>query len=103
MTRASKAEVAQRINHAFTLLKQQMPPSQMIEQLIGRFGVSKIQAYRYVQQAKATKELMLVPQTTVVFTVKLPRHLIQQVRKRARSQGISLSQEVSNALQEYLA
>lgn len=103
MKRSQKPELAERINVAFTLLKKELPDSQIVNQLMKKFGVSKIQAYRYVQQAKSNKELMVVPEPTIVFTVKLPPSLISQIRNFANFKGMSISRVVRTALEDFLA
>ncbi len=102
MKRSLKSELAQRINHAFTLLKKEMPPSQIVEQLVEKFGVSKVQAYRYLQQAKKNKEYMAIPEASEVFTVKLPPSLSRGIRDFASSKGITISKAVSKALEDFL-
>ena len=103
MKRSHKPELAERINLAFTLLREEMPDSQIVNQLMEKFGLSKIQAYRYVQQAKSNKEPMVVPETTIVFTVKLPPSLINRVRNFVSFKGISISKVVRVALEDFLA
>jgi len=103
MKRSQKSELAERINQAFTLLRKGVPDSQIVDQLMKKFGVSKIQAYRYVQQAKSNKEPMVVPEATIVFTVKLPPSLINRVRSFASFKGISISKVVRVALEDFLA
>jgi predicted DNA binding CopG/RHH family protein len=103
MKRSQKSELAERINLAFTLLKKELPDSQIVNQLMEKFGVSKIQAYRYVQQAKSNKEPMAVPETSIVFTVKLPPSLINQIRSFASFKGMSISRVVRTALEDFLA
>ncbi len=103
MKRSHKSELAERINLAFTLLKKKLPDSQIVNQLMEKFGVSKIQAYRYVQQAKSNKEPMAVPETSIVFTVKLPPSLINQIRNFANFKGMSISRVVRTALEDFLA
>lgn len=66
------------------------------------FGVSKVQAYRYVQQAKKNKEYIAIPETSVVFTVKLPPRLTQGIRNFASSKGLPISKVVSTALEDFL-
>jgi predicted DNA binding CopG/RHH family protein len=102
MKRAYKPELIERINLAFTLLRKGMPDSQIVNQLMKKFGVSKIQAYRYVQQAKANKGLVAIPETSVVFTVKLPPSLIGRVRNFASFKGMSISKVVRTALEDFL-
>jgi hypothetical protein len=45
---------------------------------------------------------MPVPEGKAVFTVKLPRPLIGQVRRRARKSGEAISDWVAAALQQAL-
>ena len=52
MERSQNTELAKRINQAYALLNKDRSQSQVVEHLIKRYGVSQIQAYRYVQQAK---------------------------------------------------
>jgi len=66
-------------------------------------SISKIQAYRYVQQAKANKGPIAIPENSVVFTVKLPPSLIERVRNFASFKGISISRVVRVALEDFLA
>lgn len=103
MKRSQNSELAERINQAHALLEQQKPHTHIIEQLMETYGVSQIQAYRYVQQAKENKEQIAIPENSVVFTVKLPPSLIGRVREFAVSQGTSISKVVRAALEEFLA
>lgn len=103
MKRSQNSELAKRINHAYVLLNNEEPQSQVVEDLMELYGVSQIQAYRYVQQAKANNGKIAIPEDSVVFTVKLPPSLINQVKKFARFKGISISKVVRTALEEFLA
>jgi predicted DNA binding CopG/RHH family protein len=103
MKRSHKPELAERVNLAFTLLREAIPDYQIMNHLMEKFGVSKIQAYRYVQQAKANKGPIAIPETSVVFTVKLPPSLIERVRNFASFKGISISRVVRVALEDFLA
>jgi hypothetical protein len=103
MRRSPKPELAERINLAFTLLRKGLPDSQIVSYLMEKFGVSKIQAYRYVQQAKANKGPIAIPEPSIVFTVKLPPSLINRVRSFASFTGISISKVVRVALEDFLA
>jgi hypothetical protein len=70
--------------------------------LATRFGVSTRQARRYVDQAVGTGR-RAVPQTSVVFTVKLPPTLVTRVRRRAARSGVTISALVTEALTEFLS
>ena len=103
MERSQNTELAKRINQAYILLSKEKPSSQVVELLMEEYGVSQIQAYRYVQQAKANNGQVAIPEVSVVFTVKQPPSLINRVKKFAKSKGISISKVVRAALEEFLA
>jgi len=102
MERASKTELAKRINRAFLLLKNNLSSQQIILTLQKEFGVSEIQAYRYVQQAKKSTSLLPVPESTKIFTTKLAYSLIHRVRAFSKLAGIPITQVISQALETYL-
>src|SRR6188474_3091143 len=103
MERSQNTELAKRINQAYILLSKEKPSSQVIEFLMEEYGVSQIQAYRYVQQAKANNGQVAIPEVSVVFTVKQPPSLINRIKKFANFKGISISKVVRTALEEFLA
>jgi len=103
MERSQNSELAKRINKAYVLLNTEKPQSVIITHLMEIYGVSQIQAYRYVQQAKANNGQIAIPEDSVVFTVKLPPSLIDRIKKFANFKGISISKVVRTALEEFLA
>ena len=100
--RADGVAYAQRVNAAVDLLAGGASPVDAASVLAARFGVSTRQARRYVDQAAASGPLV-VPQASVVFTVKLPPALVTRVRRRAARSGVTISALVAQALTEYLA
>jgi len=96
-------ELAQRINHAFTLLGKGLSSAEVLDALTKQYGVSRVQAYRYVQVAKKNQSLIPIPESSVVFTVKLGPSLIKRVKTTASSMGISISVVVKMALEEFLS
>lgn len=103
MERSQNSEVAKRINEAFLLLDKGMAQSQIINSLAERFGTSKVQAYRYLQQAKKHQQRLPIPENSVVFTVKLPPSLIERVRTFADTKAMTMSKVVKEALEDFLA
>ncbi len=103
MERSQNSELARRINQAFTLLQKEKPLPQIVEKLIEKYGVSPIQAYRYISLAKEINEKMAIPESSVVFTVKLPPSLIRRIKKLSGSKGLTISKVVHTALEEFLA
>src|SRR5450432_161204 len=103
MERSQNSELAKRINQAFTMVQKDKVQRQIVDRLMLKYGVSQIQAYRYVQLAKEINEKMAIPENSVVFTVKLPPTLIRRIKNLSGSQGLSISKVVHTALEEFLA
>ena len=70
--------------------------------LQGEFGLSERQGRRYVNEALERPDGVVVPERTVVFTVRLAPSLIAGLRERARSSGVSLSAAMAAAVGAYL-
>jgi hypothetical protein len=90
------------VNQALKFLQQDLPPAEVVRQLVRTHGVSKRQAHRYIQLAQQATAPMPIPEEKAVFTVKLPRGLIGQVRSSARQSGVAISDWVARALQRSL-
>lgn len=102
MSRSSAAERNQRVNLTISLLKQLPSSSRVVIELVNRYGLSRRQAHRYVQEAQETDTLLPVPEPKIVFTVKLPGSLVQRIRALANATGDSLSELTSDALERFL-
>jgi len=100
--RADAGEYAVRVNAAAELLASGASVAECARVLAGRFGISVRQAHRYAEQAAASGP-RAVPESTMVFTVKLPAPLVARVRERARESGTTISALVTQALSEFLA
>lgn len=103
MGRSQKPELSRRINHAHVLLMKEQPQSRIVEHLMKLYGISQIQAYRYIQQAKENNGQIAIPEVSVVFTVKQPPSLIKGVKQFAKSREMPVSKVVRTALEEFLA
>jgi len=90
------------VNQALQFLNRPAPPAKVVTRLAVQLGVSTRQAARYVQAAQQQPAPLAVPEAKVVFTVKLTKRLIRQVRQRARAQDRSISDWVAQALKEQL-
>jgi hypothetical protein len=87
---------------AIRMLQRQQSSDAVLSALMERVGVSRRQAYRYLLQAQSNLQLRPVPEAKAVFTVNLPRRLIQQMRVRCRRQGQPISHVVAKVLQQWL-
>jgi hypothetical protein len=99
--RVDGAEYARRVNAAADLVTGGIPVAVAAHTMAGRYDVSVRQARRYVEAAVAAGRVV-VPETSVVFTVKLPSSLAGQIRARARTSEATISAVVAQALAEFL-
>jgi predicted DNA-binding transcriptional regulator YafY len=102
MGRASKLVKAERINAALALLRKSESLAEAATALVRTYGMSKRQAYRYLQAAQHSRGPVPVPERKMTFTVKLSEGLIQQLRQQATLTGQSLSELVGQALEAFL-
>jgi hypothetical protein len=79
--RARADQYAQRVNRALALLRR-LPVPTVLRALVGHYQVSPRQARRYVALAQHNPQGVPVPESTMVFTVKLPVGLVRRVRMR---------------------
>jgi hypothetical protein len=102
MRRSPDSEFAERINAALSLVKGGSSRDKAVAEMMARFGVSRRQAYRYMEAAQKAKRDVPVPERKVVFSVKLPESLVSRLRDFASSTGESLSAAVARALKAFL-
>ena len=100
--RAFADEYAIRLNRAVELLSERSPAG-AVRALAGEHGLSDRQARRYVRAAERCPDGVLVPERTVVFTVRLPESLVAAARAAAARSGESLSATTARALRAGLA
>jgi len=87
---------------AVRMLQQQQSSRAVLSALMTGGGVSRRQAYRYLLQAQSERKPRPVPHAKAIFTVNLPRPLIEQVRARGRQQRRPISHLVAEALAQWL-
>jgi predicted DNA-binding transcriptional regulator YafY len=98
MARATVPQKAERLNLAWRLLRRDAQVLEAADALVRRCGVSKRQAYRYLQLAQRMDGPVPVGGAKVAFTVKLSRTLVQRLRRYAAATGLTLSEIVSRAV-----
>jgi predicted HicB family RNase H-like nuclease len=101
LRRAYADEFAVRVNRAVVLLAD-LVPADAVRGLQAEFDLSERQARRYVNEALARPDGVVVPERSVVFTVRLAPSLIGGLRERARADGLSLSAATAAAVAGYL-
>jgi hypothetical protein len=99
--RAYADEYAVRVNRAVELLAG-LAPADAVRALQAEHGLSERQARRYVNVAIERPGGVVVPERTVVFTVRLAPSLIAGLRGHASSRGLTLSATVAEAAECFL-
>jgi hypothetical protein len=102
MVKSSNSERARRINAAHTLIKECDTIVQAVSAMEAQYGISKRQAYRYVQEAQKIGTHIPIPESKVAFTIKLAPNLIQTLRRYSEQSGLSLGEIVTRALETFL-
>ena len=103
MSRSTGAERAQRLNAAFDLLARGCAVAQAADVLTEAFGLSRRQAYRYLQEAQAIERPVAVASASVAITVKVPGDIAAQLRSHARATGSTIGNVVARAVSDLLA
>jgi predicted DNA-binding transcriptional regulator YafY len=98
MPRATGTQKAERLNLAWHLLRRFAQVPEAAEKLARRCGLSKRQAYRYLEHAQQMRGPVPVGDPKVAFTVKLSRALVGRLRTYTASTGLTLSEIVSRAV-----
>jgi hypothetical protein len=102
MMRSSRAEKARKLNAARGLIERQVALPEAMRRLSRAFGLSARQAYRYLEEASQLDRPVEVTEATVPITLKLPPHIVELLRKHARSHGLTMGTIVTDALQAFL-
>ena len=102
MGKSSNLERAKRINSARAFINQHDTAAKAVSAMIDQYGISKRQAYRYIQEAKMIRKDVPIPDIKIAFTVKLSQNLIQALRQHAKDTGKTLSEIVTRSLEAFL-
>ena len=68
-----------------------------------QFGISRRQAYRYLQEAGTVGHPVLVVAPSVPITLKIPANIVGEVRAYSVISGLTLSEIVTRAITAFLA
>ena len=95
MARADEAQRVTRLNLVFEWLQLGLSPPEVVQRLAVATASPQD---KYVEEARRLAEPLAAVDTKIVFTVKLPRPLVERLHQYAESTGQTLSQIVSQAL-----
>lgn len=103
MGRSTDVQKAERLNTAHSLLARGTGMAEATMTLSQKFGISRRQAYRYLQEAQAIGHAVPVVAPSVPITLKLPAHIVRDVRAYSVISGATLSDIVTRAILAFLA
>jgi len=67
------------------------------------FGLSRRQAYRYLELARADRTAPLAAENSITITLKMPESLASNLRAHARKHGLTTSEVIRRAVSALLA
>ncbi len=102
MTRSSNTGKTHRLNAAFHLLAQGYTLAEAAGALTQQFGLSRRQAYRYLQEAQQIDAPALVASPAIPITIKIPADVVKRLRSHAQASGMTLGEIVAKAIVSFL-
>jgi len=102
MSRATKADKARLLNAAYELLQQQRERADAAQHLTRTYGLSRRQAYRYLEEAAGLRMPVPAVEPTVAITFKLPVSTVRALHAYARRRRLTLGEIVTRALAAFL-
>ena len=101
MTRSTDAQKAERLNAAHQLLAGTDLPDAAV-MLARDFGLSRRQAYRYLEEAAAIGHPVPVSEPSVPITLKIPGSVVRDLRSYSAASGLTLGEIVARAISRFL-
>jgi len=101
MIRSTQAQKAERLKAAQKLLAMSVDVSEAAMTLSRDLGLSRRQAYRYLEQARSGAP-RAVPEASITITLKMPASLAQDLRARATASQMTTSEIVRRAVSSFL-
>jgi predicted DNA-binding transcriptional regulator YafY len=102
MTRSSKTDKTHRLNAAFNLLAMGYTLAEAAEILAQQFGLSRRQAYRYLQDAQEIDAPVSVASPSIPITIKIPADVVSRLRSYAQTSGMTIGEIVAQAIVSFL-
>ena len=103
MARSTQAQRAERVTAAQELLAQGTSMAEAAVALSRDFGLSRRQAYRYLEEAQAVAPAPAIAEASVTITLKIPSNIVRELRAYPASSGLTLSEIVRRAILSFLS
>jgi Arc/MetJ-type ribon-helix-helix transcriptional regulator len=101
MIRSTRVQKAERLRAARRLLADEIGMAEAAVALSRMFGLSRRQAYRYLELARAGAP-PLAAENSVAITFKMPESLARGLRAHATARGVTTSEVVRQAVAAFL-
>jgi hypothetical protein len=101
MIRSTRVQKAERLRAARRLLADEIGIAEAAMALSRTFGLSRRQAYRYLELARAGAPLAAA-ENSVTITLKMPESLARGLRAHATARGVTTSEVVRQAVAAFL-
>jgi hypothetical protein len=101
MIRSTRVQKAERLRAARHLLADEIGMAEAAVALSRTFGLSRRQAYRYLELARAGAP-PLAAENSVTITLKMPESLARGLRAHATARGVTTSEVVRQAVAAFL-
>jgi predicted DNA-binding transcriptional regulator YafY len=102
MARSTDAQKSERLNAAHVLLARGIGMREAVVLLSRQFGISRRQAYRYLQEAETIGRPVPISAPSVPITLKIPANIVGEVRAYSVISGLTLSEIVTRAITAFL-
>ena len=103
MIRSTRVQKAERLRAARRLLADQLGMAEAAMALSRAFGLSRRQAYRYLELGRSGASAPLPVENSVTVTLKMPASLARSLREHASKRGMTTSELVRQAVAAFLA
>ncbi|MDH4261033.1 MAG: hypothetical protein OEW16_12140 [Gammaproteobacteria bacterium] len=103
MARSTKANKARQLNAAYRLLQSNTGLPEAAQSLSHEFGLSRRQAYRYLEQAAELGHPVPIEEASIPITLKLPPSTVRLLRSSASRSGLTIGEIVTRALRTFLS
>lgn len=104
MIRSTRVQKAERLRAARRLLADEIGMAEAAMALSRAFGLSRRQAYRYLELARADAHAPApLAENSVTITLKMPESLARGLRDHASKRGVTTSEVIRQAVATLLA
>jgi predicted DNA-binding transcriptional regulator YafY len=103
MIRSTRTQKADRLRAARRLLADGTGMAEAAVALSREFGLSRRQAYRYLELARAGSPAAPVAENSITITLKMPESLAGDLRAHASKHGLTTSEVIRRAVAAFLA